>query len=101
MRTPPAVPSIRAQPVPAGWRSEVGRVLISDRQIARRIKELSAEIERDFTGRELVVVSLLNGTVIFLADLIRHLSLPLRLDFAGLSALPIKATADCKLSSLP
>jgi len=41
---------------------------------------------RDFTGRELVVVSLLNGTVLFLADLIRNLSLPLRLDFIGISS---------------
>ena len=44
---------------------------------------MAGEIERDFVGRELVVVSLLNGTVIFLADLIRQLNLPLRLDFIG------------------
>ncbi|PYI99784.1 MAG: hypoxanthine phosphoribosyltransferase, partial [Verrucomicrobia bacterium] len=37
-------------------------------------------------GREMVVVSLLNGTILFLADLIRHLSLPLRLDFIGVSS---------------
>ena len=47
---------------------------------------MSRDIERDFTGREMVVVSLLNGTVMFLADLIRHLSLPLRLDFIGVSS---------------
>src|SRR5438093_210900 len=39
-----------------------------------------------FIRRDLVVVSLLNGTVMFLADLIRHLSLPLRLDFIGVSS---------------
>jgi hypoxanthine phosphoribosyltransferase len=76
----------RAQPVPARWRREVERVLISDRQIARRIREMSVQIERDFRGREMVVVSLLNGTVLFLADLIRYLSLPLRLDFMGVSS---------------
>ena len=47
---------------------------------------MSHQIEHDFRGRELVVVSLLNGTVMFLADLIRHLSLPLRLDFIGVSS---------------
>lgn len=47
---------------------------------------LAREIERDFRGREMVVVSLLNGTVMFLADLIRHLNLPLRLDFMGVSS---------------
>ena len=61
-------------------------MLITQHQIARRVKELSTEIERDFTGREMVVVSLLSGTVMFLADLIRHLSLPLRLDFIGVSS---------------
>jgi hypoxanthine phosphoribosyltransferase len=41
---------------------------------------------RDFAGREMVVVSLLTGTVMFLADLLRNLSLPLRLDFIGVSS---------------
>ena len=72
--------------VPPRWRKEVERVLITDREIARRIRELSREIARDFAGREMVVVSLLNGTVMFLADLIRNLSLPLRLDFIGVSS---------------
>src|SRR6266513_1014939 len=72
--------------VPPRWRKEVKRILISDDRIARRIKLMSREIARDFTGREMVVVSLLNGTVMFLADLIRNLSLPLRLDFMGVSS---------------
>ncbi len=67
-------------------RKEVERILITDDQIARRLKTLARAIERDFRGRELVVVSLLNGTVIFLADLIRHLNLPLHLDFIGVSS---------------
>jgi hypoxanthine phosphoribosyltransferase len=68
------------------WRKEVERVLITEEQLARRVKILAAEIERDFRGRETVVVSLLSGTVMFLADLIRHLNLPLRLDFIGVSS---------------
>ena len=72
--------------VPPRWRQEMQRVLISRPQIARRIRELSREIERDFAGRELAVVAVLNGTVMFLADLIRNLSLPLRLDFIGVSS---------------
>lgn len=72
--------------MPTVWRADVERVLISERQIARRVRSLSAAIQADFCGRELVVVSLLNGTVLFLADLIRHLSLPLRLDFIGISS---------------
>jgi hypoxanthine phosphoribosyltransferase len=80
------IASQSAARVPPRWRAEVERVLITQGQIARRVRELSRDIEVDFTGRELVVVSLLNGTVMFLADLIRHLSLPLRLDFIGVSS---------------
>jgi len=69
-----------------GWRKDVERILITDEQIARRIQTLAREIERDFRGRETVVVSLLNGTVVFLADLIRQLNVPLRLDFIGVSS---------------
>jgi hypoxanthine phosphoribosyltransferase len=68
------------------WKSEVARILITEEQIARRIKSLAREIERDFRGREMVVISLLNGTVMFLADLMRHLNLPMRLDFIGVSS---------------
>jgi hypoxanthine phosphoribosyltransferase len=72
--------------VPSRWRGEVARVLITETQIADRLRSLSRQIQRDFAGRELVIVSLLNGTVMFLADLIRHISLPLRLDFIGVSS---------------
>jgi len=72
--------------VPNGWRGKIERVLITEEQLARRIRRLSREIERDHARSELVIVSLLNGTVMFLADLIRHISLPLRLDFIGVSS---------------
>lgn len=74
------------QPVPVRWRKEIERVLISRGNIAGRVEALSREIRRDFAGRDLVVVAILNGTVMFLADLIRHLSIPLRLDFIGVSS---------------
>ena len=73
-------------PVPARWRRDVEKVLITERQIARRVKSLARQIERDYQGREILVIALLNGTVLFLADLIRHLNLPLRLDFIGVSS---------------
>ncbi len=76
----------RGARVPPRWRKEVERVLITDEQIARRIRAMARNIARDYTGREMVIVSLLNGTVMFLADLIRNLSLPLRLDFMGVSS---------------
>lgn len=83
-------PSRTDQPKPslsaASWRADIGRVLISKAQIARRVRALAMQIEQDYEGRDLVVVALLNGTVMFLADLVRHLSIPLRLDFIGVSS---------------
>jgi hypoxanthine phosphoribosyltransferase len=61
--------------------------------LARRVRALARQIETDFSGRELVLVALLNGTVLFLADLIRHLALPLRLDFIGVSSYRAGTTA--------
>ena len=76
----------RATPLPHPWRDEMDCVLISQAQIARGVKRLAGRIAADYAGRDLVIVALLNGTVMFLADLIRHLNLPLRLDFIGVSS---------------
>ena len=62
------------------------QVLISAEQIEQRVRGLSREIAADFAEREMTVVAILNGTVLFLADLIRNLSVPLRLDFIGVSS---------------
>ena len=78
--------SPRQTKVPAQWRKEVEFTLINDEQLAKRIRLLARQIQRDYAGKEMVIVSLLNGTVMFLADLIRHLSMPLRLDFIGVSS---------------
>jgi hypoxanthine phosphoribosyltransferase len=71
---------------PAAWRGQIQQVLLSEARLRRRVEALAREIERDYAGRDLVVVALLTGTVIFLADLLRRLSLPLRLDFLGVSS---------------
>ena len=75
-----------ASRIPPRWRDELESILFTDNQIAARICQMAKQIEKDFRGREMVVVALLNGTVMFLGDLIRHLSLPLRLDFIGVSS---------------
>ena len=72
--------------LPKHLRKEVESVLIDEKQIATRVSELAADIERDFIERDLLVVALLTGTVPFLADLIRNITLPLRLDFMGVSS---------------
>jgi len=64
----------------------VGRVLISRRRLERRVRELAARLERDYAGGDLVLVPLLTGTLPFVADLMRHLDLPLRVDCLGISS---------------
>lgn len=72
--------------VPVAVRSELSEVLIDAETIRKRVHQVAAAIQKDFAGRELLVIALLNGTVIFLADLLRELSLPVRLDFLGVSS---------------
>lgn len=62
------------------------RVMISAEQIQARIQEMAAEIRRDFEGRDLMVVGVLKGSFLFMADLVRAIDLPLRCDFLGLSS---------------
>lgn len=61
-------------------------MLITEAQLRRRVRELARVLTRDYVGRELLLVPLLTGTVMFLADLLRHLTLPLKLDFLGVSS---------------
>lgn len=87
MRTVPAVQLSRSPAqVPRVWRKEVAQILIPPERLARRVRALARQIQRDYRGRDLVLVALLSGTLVFLADLIRQLTLPLRLDFIGVSS---------------
>lgn len=71
---------------PKAWRREVAQVILEEARIRTRVVRMAAAIQRDYRGKDLVIVALLNGTVPFLADLIRHLTLPMRLDFIGVSS---------------
>src|SRR3712207_5415023 len=59
---------------------DLDRVLFDERTIMRRLDEIAAEISRDFCDRELTVVAILNGSLMFMADLLRRIPLPLKLD---------------------
>ncbi|MDD2707362.1 MAG: hypoxanthine phosphoribosyltransferase [Verrucomicrobiae bacterium] len=66
--------------------NEKGGILLPRRVIARRVKELAREIDAHYRGRELVLVGVLNGSLVFLADLMRELKLPLQVDFITASS---------------
>jgi len=61
-------------------------ILIPEERLQQRIAELGRQITRDYAGRNLVVVGVLKGAVMFLADLVRQIDLPLAMDFLGLSS---------------
>jgi len=61
-------------------------VLFTHEQIAARIAELGAEITRDYAGKDLVLVSVLKGSCVFLADLMRAVDLKLTIDFMSVSS---------------
>ncbi len=59
------------------------RTLIDAETIAKRVKELGAKITEEHRGRELVLVPVLKGSLVFAADLMREIDLPLSIDFLG------------------
>lgn len=59
------------------------RPLISRERIAERVSELAAQITRDYAGRSLVLLSVLKGSFMFMADLAREIALPVRVEFLG------------------
>src|SRR5215472_6055418 len=71
--------SIRSDPprVPPGERCM--KVLLSADDIQRRVAEMAQQIAADYHGRDVTIVGVLTGCLMFLADLVRHLDLPLRI----------------------
>lgn len=65
---------------------DVAEVLISEEQIKRRVAELGARINKDFAGEQILVIAVLKGALLFLADLMRHIDLPLAVDFLAVSS---------------
>lgn len=61
-------------------------VLFSEEQIDLRIHELGARITSDYAGKELVLVGVLKGSCVFMADLMREIDLPLTIDFMSVSS---------------
>jgi hypoxanthine phosphoribosyltransferase len=64
----------------------IGEVLVGTEELQRRVVDLGAEISRDYEGRDLVMIGVLRGAVLFLADLLRHLTIPCEIDFMAVSS---------------
>jgi hypoxanthine phosphoribosyltransferase len=60
--------------------ADLDRILFDETTILRRLDEIAAQISADYRNRELTVIAVLNGSIIFMADLLRRIPLPLKLD---------------------
>jgi hypoxanthine phosphoribosyltransferase len=74
-----------ATPADAELPAGVGPVVFTAAQIQQRVGELAAQISGDHAGQELVLVGVLKGTLLFLADLLRALTIPAMVDFMAIS----------------
>ena len=74
-----------AELVESAWSGKI-EVLISAEQIQQKVAELGQTITRDFASQDLVLVAVLKGSFLFMADLCRQIELPLTCDFLGLSS---------------
>ena len=64
----------------------VMRLLFSEKEIQRRVSELAREISEDFSGREVLLIGILKGAFIFMADLARKMTTPVKMDFVRLAS---------------
>jgi hypoxanthine phosphoribosyltransferase len=64
----------------------IGDVLVSAEDLQARVAELGAEISRDYEGRDLMMIGVLKGAVLFLSDLMRNLTIPCEIDFMAVSS---------------
>jgi len=76
------------------------RELISAGRIAQRVREMGAEIERDYAGcDDLILIGMLRGSAVFLADLMRCIDLPLRVGFVGIHRYEGTTGGDLRMSA--
>ena len=64
----------------------IGEILVPAEDLERRVRELAADVSRDYAGKDLVLVGVLKGAVFFLSDLMRQLDLPCEVDFMAVAS---------------
>jgi hypoxanthine phosphoribosyltransferase len=64
----------------------IGEIIVQADELQHRIKEMAAEISRDYEGKDLLLIGVLKGAVFFLSDLMRHLDIPCEVDFMAVAS---------------
>ena len=67
-------------------RNDVKEILLSEEQLAEIVHKIGAQISEDYRGKNLLLVSVLKGSVVFMADLMRAIDIPCRVDFMSVSS---------------
>lgn len=65
---------------------DLSSILFNEKQIETRVRELGELISRDYSGKNPVVIGILKGSLIFMSDLIRRLTIPLNIDYVAVSS---------------
>lgn len=65
---------------------DIEKVLLTEEDIQKKVKEIGEKITHDYEGKNLMLVSVLKGSVAFMADLMRTIDLPLKIDFMSVSS---------------
>lgn len=73
------------------------RLMFTEEQLRSRVKEVAAQVDKKFAGKRPLVVGILKGSIIFYSDFIRHLSMPVELDFMAVSSYGSGAVSSGKL----
>lgn len=68
------------------YREYLSKVLVTEQEIRKRVRELGAQITQDYAGRELLVICILRGGVMFTVDLVREIKIPLAMEFMAVSS---------------
>ncbi len=67
-------------------KNDILKILVTEEEIRQKVTELGAQISRDYQGKNLLLVSILKGSVVFMADLMRAITIPARIDFMAVSS---------------
>jgi hypoxanthine phosphoribosyltransferase len=68
------------------YREFLSEILIDEKTLQNRVAELGAEISRDYAGEDLLLICILRGGLVFMVDLMRHITVPHQLDFMAVSS---------------
>lgn len=67
-------------------KNDIREVLISEERLAARVAELGAQISKDYEGKKLIILGVLKGSVVFMTDLLRKITIPVEMDFMAVSS---------------